>query len=314
MSGFLNAVSASFVLLMLMSVGYFMGRLGWMTGNEKRFLSKYIINIAVPCNCLVGILNNLSREDLPQAGGMLLAGFLGVAVNYVLAYLAAAVLKLPRSRKGVFVCMCAMSNTLFIGIPVCRQLFGEASMGYVMVYYLCNTTYLQSLAMVIVEKSGTAAGTKLSIGGLVKSVVTKPPIIMVAVSVLLLVTGLRPPEPVMTFANYISGSVSPLALLYCGFIIYELGLRNLKLMRGIPVMLLMRLVVAPLVCFGMCTLFGVEGLARDVFIVESALPVVSQVTVMSGAYGADEQYAATGSAISTLCSFVTIPVLMLILG
>jgi len=48
--------------------------------------------------------------------------------------------------------------------------------------------------------------------------------------------------------------------------------------------------------------------------VESALPVVSQVTVMAGAYGADEEYAATGACLSILGCFVTLPVLMLIIG
>ena len=35
MAGFLNAVSACLVLLMLMAVGYFMGVWGWMTGRSK---------------------------------------------------------------------------------------------------------------------------------------------------------------------------------------------------------------------------------------------------------------------------------------
>ena len=51
MDGFLHALSAVSVLLMLMSVGYFMGVKGWMTTREKRFVSRYIVNIAVPCNC-----------------------------------------------------------------------------------------------------------------------------------------------------------------------------------------------------------------------------------------------------------------------
>ena len=38
------------------------------------------------------------------------------------------------------------------------------------------------------------------------------------------------------------------------------------------------------------------------------------VTVMAGAYGADEEYAAAGSCLSILFSFVTIPILMLVLG
>ena len=62
MAGFFNAVSACLVLLMLMAVGYFMGVWGWMTAAEKRFISKFIINIAVPCNCLVGLLDNLDRR------------------------------------------------------------------------------------------------------------------------------------------------------------------------------------------------------------------------------------------------------------
>ena len=77
MDGFINAVSACAVLLLLMSVGYFMGRMGWMTAKEKKFLSKYIVNIAVPCNCVVGLLNNLSHDDLIQAGIQVVAGILG---------------------------------------------------------------------------------------------------------------------------------------------------------------------------------------------------------------------------------------------
>ena len=48
MAGFWNAVSACVVLLMLMSVGYFMGVWGWLTSKEKKFISKFIVNIAVP--------------------------------------------------------------------------------------------------------------------------------------------------------------------------------------------------------------------------------------------------------------------------
>ena len=314
MAGFLNAVSASFVLLLLMSVGWLVGRLGWMTGQEKKFISRFIINIAVPCNCLVGILNNLKREELSQAGIMLAAAYLGVTVNMLLGFLLSKALKMPRERWGVFVCMVGLSNTLFIGIPVCKQLFGDACMGYLMIYYLANTTYVQSVAILLCERSGTAAGTRVTVGGLLRSVFTKPPIIAVIVSVCLLLLGLRPPEPIMTFADYISKTVSPLALLYCGFIIYELGLKNIRLMRGIPTMLVMRLGVAPLICWFFCHLVHMQGLALQVFVVESALPVVSQVTVMAGAYGADERYAATGATLSTLCSFVTIPILVLLLG
>ena len=84
----------------------------------------------------------------------------------------------------------------------------------------------------------------------------------------------------------------------------------------LPALLLpgVTLVISPLICAGMCRLFGITGLAYQVFVVESALPVVSQVTVMAGDFGADDKYAATGATLSTLACFITIPVLMVLMG
>ena len=314
MDGFLHALSAVSVLLMLMSVGYFMGVKGWMTTREKRFVSRYIVNIAVPCNCVVGLLDNLSHNDLAQAGLLVASGVLGVGVTLLISTAAAALLHLPRKRWGVFVAMAGLSNTLFIGIPVCTQLFGQVCMPYVMLYYLANTIFVQSVGILLIERSGDRPASRGGVTGFFWDLVTKPPILALLLSLLLLVADLKLPEPVMRFAEYIGDSVSPLALIYCGFILYELGLKNLRLMPGLPVMLVIRLGLSPVLCWLFCMLFGVSGLARDVFVVESALPVVSQVPVLAGAYGADEEYAAAGACLSVLVCLVTIPFLMLGLG
>lgn len=314
MSGFFNAVSACLVVLLLMAVGYFMGVKGWMTAAEKHFLSRFIINIAVPANCIVGLLNNLDRAGLAQAGVQLLSVLLGVGITLLLSMGTASLLRLPRAQWGVFASMAGLSNVLFIGIPVCTQLFGEVCVPYVMLYYLGNTTFLQSAGLLLVERSGDRGERPGGPGRFLRNIFTKPPILGVLLAVVLLLLDVTPPAPVMRFAGYISSTVSPLALIYGGFIVYEVGLKNLRFLRGLPTMLVIRLVVAPVICFGCCRLFGLEGLVRDVFLVESALPVVSQVTVMAGAYGADEQYAATGACLSIFGCFVTLPILMLIIG
>ena len=296
MAEFLNAVSAVFLLFSLMAVGYFLGVFGWMGSGEKKFLSRFVVNIAVPCNCLVGLLNNLKHEDLARAGQMMVFTVSSIVLTLLLSALAATLLRLPRSRWGVFVPMAGLSNVLFVGLPLCTQLFGEVCVPYVMVYYLSNTIFTQSLAVVLIERAGSQPGKGGSLAHRMLDMLRKPPIVGMAVSIVLLVLGLRPPELVMRFASQISGSVTPLALIYCGYIVYEVGLKNLRFLQGMPTML------------------GVSGLAMRVFIVESALPVVSQITVMAGAYGADEEYAATGACLSMLGCFFTIPVLMLILS
>ena len=314
MAEFFNAVSAVFLLFSLMAVGYFLGVSGWMGGGEKKFLSRFVVNIAVPCNCLVGLLNNLKHEDLARAGQMMVFTVGGIVLTLALSALAATLLQLPRSRWGVFVPMAGLSNVLFVGLPLCTQLFGEVCIPYVMVYYLSNTIFTQSLAVVLIERAGSRPGRGGGLAHRMLDMLRKPPIVGMAVSIVLLVLGLRPPELVMRFASQISGSVTPLALIYCGYIVYEVGLKNLRFLRGMPTMLIIRLIISPLICAAFCTLGGVSGLAMRVFIVESALPVVSQITVMAGAYGADEEYAATGACLSMLGCFFTIPVLMVILS
>lgn len=314
MAGFFNAVSACLVVLLLMAVGYFMGVKGWMTAAEKNFLSRFIINIAVPANCIVGLLNNLDRADLARAGVQMLSVLLGVGITLLLSMGAASLLRLPRERWGVFATMAGLSNVLFIGIPVCTQLFGEACVPYVMLYYLGNTTFLQSAGILLVERSGDRGRQPGGPGRFLRDIFTKPPILGVLLAITLLLLDVTPPGPVMRFAGYISSTVSPLALIYGGFIVYEVGLKNLRFLRGLPTMLVIRLAVAPVICWGCCRLFGLEGLVRNVFLVESALPVVSQVTVMAGAYGADEEYAATGTCLSIFGCFVTLPILMLMIG
>ena len=97
MADFLNAVSAVFVIFLLLGVGYMLGRLGWLTKQEKGFISKYVVNIAVPVNCVVGMLKNFSHDALMQAGVHLVVGLLAVGVNLLIGAAAATLLKLPKT-------------------------------------------------------------------------------------------------------------------------------------------------------------------------------------------------------------------------
>ena len=83
--------------------------------------------------------------------------------------------------------------------------------------------------------------------------------------------------------------------------------------RDLGIAMVFRLLLAPALSVALCRAFGVTGLAHDVLIVETAMPVVTQTVVAAAEYGADEEFAAQGAALSTIACFVVIPVLMLIL-
>lgn len=315
MTSFFDAVSAVSLLLMLMGTGYFMGHRGWMGKGEKAFLGKFILYIAVPANCVTGILNHINMDLLHSVGPMVGVAFISVGGTLLLSVITARCLKIPKNQSGIFSAMAGLSNVIFIGLPVTTQIFGEAGVPYLMVYYLANTTFLQTAGMLLVQQSGQGQRVKKQpITIFLKNFLLKPPIIAIVASIFMMVMSIRPYPIFMRYAEYISGTVSPLALIYCGFILYEVGIKNMRPMRGHMTALVLRLVIAPVICWGIAVTMGMSGLALGVFVLVSGLPSPSQIPVFAGTFGADEKYAATGACLSVFGCCITVPIIMMFIG
>lgn len=312
MQSFFHSISAVLVILLMAGTGYFLGHIGYIRAEHKAMLTKLVVNVGLPCMCISSLTESFTRATLAEAGTLLMVSFLAQLANLLVNSLAARLLHIPHRRRGVFLAMGSFSNSVFIGMPMCLELFGEAAAPYVMCYYLVNTTMFQIFGIASIERSGQPEGHKVGfakrLGGLLK----KPPLISILVSLGLILGGVSLPGVLQSYTKYIGNIVSPLGLIYTGFILYEQGLKNLRLERGLPSMLALRFVAAPALCMLFCALVGVDGLARGVLLVESALPTMTQTVVLSSMLGADEDYAALGAGLSTLVSFGVIPLVMLL--
>jgi len=313
MQSFFNSISAVLVVLLMMLTGYFMGSRGWLNASHKPLLVKLIINIGMPCMCINNIQQNLNIDMLRDSWWMLLIPLAAVFFTMIAAFFAARLLRLEHGKVGVFMVMAGLSNCVFVGYPMCIELFGDESITYVMMFFLVNTALFQSLGVALLQYSGRPEGAALSLSGL-KTVLKNPPFLSVVAGVLMLLLNIRLPSVLMSFTKYMGGIVSPLGLIYSGFVLYEIGLKNAKFERGIPTMLLLRFALCPLVCVLLALALNLPKLACSVFAVESAMPTMTQSVVLSASLGADEQFAAKGAVLSLLGCFVVIPVLMLIIA
>ena len=310
MEGFLHAVSSVTIILLLTATGYFCAARGWMGPDAKRFISKFTMSVAIPCMSVYGLTNNLTRDLLVQSGSFLLVPLLGTVVITILSLLVGRLLKLPRKKLGVFMMMCSVSNAIFVGLAMCTELFGDTCTPYVMLYYLINTSFVQLLFLSLVRWSGESRGFDLK---MLQKFLTTPAVIAVFVGLALVWFEVRLPSLVMSYCRYMNNLVTPLALLLTGYIIHDIGLENVRLDRDLGIAMIFRFLLAPALSVALCRAFGVTDLAHDVLIVETAMPVVTQTVVAAAEYGADEEFAAQGAALSTIACFVVIPVLMLIL-
>ena len=76
MNSLADSVSAVVLILMLIAVGYIMGRPGLMKKEHKSFVIKLLVNISVPCMCIHNVFTDFSVELIKSAGALLLTPML----------------------------------------------------------------------------------------------------------------------------------------------------------------------------------------------------------------------------------------------
>ena len=307
----LHSLNAVGVVLILTACGYVCAALGWITPEVKSFLSKYLMRFAVPVMCIYSLRSNLTLELLMSFWRMLLIPLICSFALYLLAGLVGRAFRLEPKQNSVYKLMCSVSNAMFIGYSMCLELFGEACTPYVMTYYLVNTAFAQLVGVAGIRRASGADGHshKAAILAFFKT----PSILGVLAGLLLIVTDLHLPTLAMSCMKYVNNTVTPLALLMAGNTIHEIGLKKLRLDKVQLSVMAFRFLIAPGLCLALCAVLGVTGLARNVLVVQTAMPVLTQAVVASTEYGGDERMAAQGVAISTLACFVVIPALMLLL-
>ena len=166
---------------------------------------------------------------------------------------------------------------------MCIELFGDIATPYVMLFYLVSSCFTQLIGIPLVRWSGEAGGFSMQ---MIWKFLRAPTVVSVFLSLLLVGLDIHLPSLVMSYAKYINNTVTPLALLLTGCIIHEIGLRSLRLTPTLGVMMVFRFVISPALGAALCALLGIGGLVRSVYVVELAMPVVTQTVVAAAEYGA----------------------------
>lgn len=107
--------------------------------------------------CIYGLTNKLNCEVIEQSGLYILIPTLSIVGMILLSFIIGKCFyKLPRRKLGVFIMMCSQSNSLFVGYAMCTELFGDACVPYVMLYYLVGTCFTQLVGTSLIRWFGEA--------------------------------------------------------------------------------------------------------------------------------------------------------------
>ena len=287
-------------------IGWRLAQKGWFGGDRPQLLAQLVTTVALPAMMIWNLMGTFDRATLIHFGSGLIVPFLSMLITMVISEGWARAIRVPKQRKGLFRSMFFVGNVIFIGLPVNLALFGEASIPYVLLYYVVNTTFLWTVAVHGIACDGGQTSSAFGWDAVRK--ILSPPLMGFLFAMALIFAGLRLPAFVLDTCRYLGNMTTPLSMLFIGIAISGVPLSDLRLNGEMISVLIGRFLVSPLAVLGLNQLFPMPELMFQVFVIQSAMPIVTQTAIIAKRYGADDRYAAILTTVSTLLAMLVIPV------
>ena len=309
---FLRSISGILVILGMILVGFVIGEKGWFDDKSRGLIAKLVTQVALPCYMLYTITQRFTAADLLIMLPALRFPALSMVILLGIATGVARIFAVRQDRRGLFISMFFNSNTIFVGLPINQALFGDASIPYVLIYYMCNTTFFWTLGTYLIQRDGEGE-PQFDLKTSLKKVFS-PPLMGFILGLVMVMLQIKLPAFLASDLQYLGNLTTPLSMIFIGLSVSHVGVKQLVLGKDQLLILLGRFLVAPLLMATIVYWVPLPSLMKQVFIIQSAMPVMTNAPVVARLYGADSDYAAVMVTETTLATMVVIPILMLLMA
>jgi len=250
------------------------------------------------------VFNSLSKPDLRSAGFEQIVVFelLVTAILGVLVWLLTRLLRFDRALESTFLLTTLFVNAGNYGIPLNRFAFGVEGEQRAVMYFAASSLLINTLAVFIASR-GQATLRQSLVN------VLKVPIIYAALLALIVnLGGLALPTPLARPIELAGNAAVPVMLLTLGI---ELSRSKAGDQMGLVLFAsLLRLVAAAFIAIGLATSMGLQGVTRQVAIVEASMPTAVFTTILATEFDARPGFVTSVVLVTTLASVVTLTILL----
>ncbi len=212
-----------------------------------------------------------------------------------------------RQTTGALMLIVPIGNTSFMGVPMVNAFFGEVGIPHLILYDQLGT-------MLIFATYGAAilsiyTGESSSVKSIALRALLFPP--TTALLAGLLLRNWSYPQALVDALQSLAGALTPLVMTAIGF---QMTLRLKPTTLGpLGTGLAIKLIVAPLVAFLGCRLFGINSFAADIAIFEAGMPPMVTASALAAAAGMGVELAVALAGLGIVLAFVSLPLLYILI-
>lgn len=290
-----------FPILLVASIGFTLAKLLKINPRPVSQVIFYIFSPALVFNLITQ--SKLSNQDILRT---LVYTILLIICVGGLTWLLARIFHFERRTLAAVLITAMFMNSGNYGLPLTNFAFGETALAFASVFFVVNAMFTNTLGIVI------ASSGSMSVIDAIKGLLKYPAIYALALGVLFLQFNWQLPNWLGRSVTLLSNAAIPSMLVLLG-----MQLVNIRMdgnVRPLMVTSGMRLLIAPLIAFGLTRLFGMTGASYQAVVLESAMPTAVTTTILATEFDAEPTFVTTAVLITTLLSPLTLTPLLAFLG
>ena len=287
-----------FILITFCLTGFVLCKTKLLNAEHSKPLSVLLVYVFFPCMSFNTFSAQFTVTYLQERGALILVsvGFLPVMV--VMAKILSKILGGDPYEKNVNEYSMSTANIGYMGYPLVEAVFGANQLLDCMMFGLPLSIYI-----------GTVGYNMLTAGKGQKSIWEKiftPSLIGILLGCIVGISGVQLPQTVFDIAKMSSNCVAPVSMLLTGMAISQFSIRELLSNWKVYIICAVRLVVAPVLAFGLIKLCGLN-FALIPAVALYAMPCGMNTIVYPKLVEKDCRLGAATVLVSTTMSLLTIP-------
>lgn len=299
----------------LIGVGFIASRLKIITENNAHLLANLVLSITMPILLFTTITSfSVDIQLVKNVIFTFLFTYIGLLCLFIAGNVSSKLLNLNEREKTIHLMHTMFGNIVFIGFPFLNSLFpGGKGILYAAIFQLAADSILWTYGIIYIRH-----GRKGFKNDNMKHLVN-PATIAFLISILCLVISFKLPTNIEQPISGLGHTTIYLSLLYVGFILSNINIKNSFLKLEIYILSINKLIIIPLslliLLYFVHKLFPfIEFAAMSAVILQSGMPAMATIAILAKRYGADDELASENILVTTILSIVTLPFLWYIIN
>lgn len=249
------------------------------------------MNVGAPCL----VISSLTSVELSMGDFLAIAQYAFV-IAITMALIGLICIKYWQLELRDYMGSVLFANVGNMGLPICLFAFGDSGLAYGLAYFMLISIAHFSLGV------GWMSGE-----GFFKTLLKNPITHSIWVALLLLYTEATLPLWIRNTVDLLAGFTIPLMLIALGVSLSQLRVKHLSTALKVS---LLRVLGGFAVAYGIVSLFDLTGVVRGVLLIQSSMPVAVFNYLLSQRYDRHPEQVAGMVMVSTVLSFLFMPLLL----